>query len=843
MAQEPMPWDMDWAQPQPSAAPASNGYVVRRADPNAGLDAQYRAGQVAGQRLDAANAPYDAAKARADARKAEAEAIKAERELAKGAAGKGSDKARTELSRMIERIDGISADAGDNGGWGETGLTGSMLREWSGSPAFDLAGGLKTLDATAAFTALSEMRANSPTGAALGAVSDTELGLLKSTIANLDPNQSQERFQEALGQTRRAYSDMLEKLPPAPGAEQAPVPSFVPALPASIGSDRMDRSATLALTPLSAPPMDIATGATKTVDDPTLRGVNANVEKLIRSGKGKGAIVSYLQAVGINPAEVPGIDAALAFRAKNPAYRGRYSVNLDDKTVDMSWLQRKLSNNADTAAGAYVTGAANAATFGGLDEIAGALGGNVEQVNAAKQAIRRNHPYADMAGNVAGGIATSFGGARALSGLGMLGSRAVGTFAPRLLASNAASGAAYGAGERNDDRLGGAAMGAAAGAVGGVLGRGGANAIGRAIAPTGGRLAPLYEAGVRPTLGQRLAGTGFVGNTIAKAEEAMQSIPLLGSAVSGARSEAREQFERGAFNSALKEIDQALPAGAAVGREAHAFTQKAFDDVYDQARSGMTFAVDQQFRRDLGAFGRNLNSGVLSREQAERVQAILQNTVGSRLRGGAMQGDAYKVAAAEIGKASRQLGASDPMMAKALRDYGAIFDASARRNSSPNAVSLMDKADAGYAKLVRVEQAASRVGGETGRFTPAQFDRAVQTASGGVRSRSYLRGDALMGEYALAGRQLMDTLPNSGTVDRGLMAGGLAGVGFVEPSAAATAALATLPYLPGLRRGTGALLAPRSSASLNQAGRFIKGKKRISGMLGAPLTVQYATVE
>ena len=84
----------------------------------------------------------------------------------------------------------------------------------AGSAAYDLEQSLKTLDANMAFGALQRMREASPTGGALGAVSDTELGLLRSSIANLDPNQSQETFVNSLGQARRAYLNVLRNLNP-----------------------------------------------------------------------------------------------------------------------------------------------------------------------------------------------------------------------------------------------------------------------------------------------------------------------------------------------------------------------------------------------------------------------------------------------------------------------------------------------------------------------------------------------------------------------------------------------------------------------------------------------------
>lgn len=118
------------------------------------------------------------------------------------------------LVGIIDAIDEAYADSGDNKGWGETGFTGGMLRNTEGTAAYDLAGKLKKIDADSAFSALQKMREESPTGGALGQITERELGLLKSTVANLDPNLSQEEFVRQLGIAKGTYLDMLRRIDP-----------------------------------------------------------------------------------------------------------------------------------------------------------------------------------------------------------------------------------------------------------------------------------------------------------------------------------------------------------------------------------------------------------------------------------------------------------------------------------------------------------------------------------------------------------------------------------------------------------------------------------------------------
>lgn len=163
----------------------------------------------------AATLPYAGPKAAADARKAEADAAAAELKLKQerdAEAKRGQGAASDAILRVISQIDNIASDAQDNGGLGETGFTGARLRGWEGSAAYDLAQKLKTINANLAFNELQKMRDASPTGGALGQVTENELDLLRSTIANLDPNQSQAEFLGALGRARDSYTSMLGRV-------------------------------------------------------------------------------------------------------------------------------------------------------------------------------------------------------------------------------------------------------------------------------------------------------------------------------------------------------------------------------------------------------------------------------------------------------------------------------------------------------------------------------------------------------------------------------------------------------------------------------------------------------
>jgi hypothetical protein len=198
-----------------------------------------------------------------------------------------------------------------------------------------------------------------------------------------------------------------------------------------------------------------------------------------------------------------------------------------------------------------------------------------------------------------------------------------------------------------------------------------------------------------------------------------------------------------------------------------------------------------------------------------------------------MTGEAYKMAVSDLKKRIAQnrkgLMADDHALADVLEGVQGALDAAARRHSNPDAVALLDAADAGYAKLVRIEEAAQRKGGDAGTFSPSGFDSSVQKTSGGVRSKAYLRGDALMQDYAAAGRSLEDKLPNSGTADRGLTVAGLSLAGMFAPVGAA--------YAPGVRKIVSGAMAPTNNGTAKAISAQLKKRARLVGAAGASTAV------
>lgn len=109
---------------------------------------------------------------------------------------------------VLEDIGRAKAQAMDYGLIPNTGF-GSFMKNIPGSTAKDLDATLNTIRANVGFDRLQQMRAASPTGGALGQVSDNENKLLQSVLGSLDQAQSEKEFMHNLDRLERVYLDIV----------------------------------------------------------------------------------------------------------------------------------------------------------------------------------------------------------------------------------------------------------------------------------------------------------------------------------------------------------------------------------------------------------------------------------------------------------------------------------------------------------------------------------------------------------------------------------------------------------------------------------------------------------
>lgn len=90
-----------------------------------------------------------------------------------------------------------------------TGFVGGVAKAVPGTTAYQVAKLIDTVKANAGFDRLQEMRAASPTGGALGQVSDFENKLLQATIGNLEQAQKKEDLLYNLRRVKDIYLDII----------------------------------------------------------------------------------------------------------------------------------------------------------------------------------------------------------------------------------------------------------------------------------------------------------------------------------------------------------------------------------------------------------------------------------------------------------------------------------------------------------------------------------------------------------------------------------------------------------------------------------------------------------
>ena len=92
-----------------------------------------------------------------------------------------------------------------------TGIFGQVLRNIGGTGALDVKKLLDPIEAAIGFERLQAMRDASPTGGALGQVTERELTLLSSALGSLDQAQSREQFLSRLSNIESRYTDIIRK--------------------------------------------------------------------------------------------------------------------------------------------------------------------------------------------------------------------------------------------------------------------------------------------------------------------------------------------------------------------------------------------------------------------------------------------------------------------------------------------------------------------------------------------------------------------------------------------------------------------------------------------------------
>lgn len=330
------------------------------------------------------------------------------------------------------------------------------------------------------------------------------------------------------------------------------------------------------------------------------------------------------------------------------------------------------------------------------------------------------------------------------------------------------------------------------------------NALGRMIAPnTSKEVKKLLSEGVTPTPGQVLGGASQ------RIEDKLMSVPLLGDAITAGRKRASEELNHAAYARALKGtgIDaKALP----VGREGIEAVKEAVSKQYDDLLPKLVFKPDAQFSQDMSKL-QQMATGLGQKEQA-KFQSIIDDAMAKASPNGSMIGETYKTVESKLAaEAKRFSGSNDAYqqeLGSALQEtLRAMKDNLVRSN--PNHAKELAQANSNYANYVRLRDAGSRAGDQSRGFSPSQLAQAVRASDKSAGKGKTASGNALMQDLSDAGVNVLNSkYPDSGTVGRALLAGGL-GAGAIANPAFLAAGAAALPYTPSGQKIMAALLSRR----------------------------------
>lgn len=295
--------------------------------------------------------------------------------------------------------------------------------------------------------------------------------------------------------------------------------------------------------------------------------------------------------------------------------------------------------------------------------------------------------------------------------------------------------------------------------------------LGRALAPRNSpNVTALLNEGVTPTPGQALGG---IANRI---EERAMSLPIVGDAIRGGRMSAETQLNKAALQRAVAPIGENV---STVGREGLSEVSNKLSAAYNDVLPHVTFTADAPFRAQMQNLDQMAQS--LPGNAVQDLRKVVRTHVVDRLnpQTGMMDGVSLKQAESELGRISRTYRGSENAV---HRDVGhaieevrsAVRDALQRQN--PNAADRLAAINRGYADYAILRRAAGSVGAEGGEFSAAQLQSAVKAGDRSVGKGNFARGRANMQDLSdPAVSVLKSKVPNSGTADRLMQAGGLGG--------------------------------------------------------------------
>lgn len=291
----------------------------------------------------------------------------------------------------------------------------------------------------------------------------------------------------------------------------------------------------------------------------------------------------------------------------------------------------------------------------------------------------------------------------------------------------------------------------------------------------------LSKAGIPMTPGQ------VFGGPVRAMEEKLSSVPFLGDLIKSGERRGLIKFNRAAVEQAVEPAGIHIPADVPEGRPMIEAAGRQLSERYDRLLPKLQGNLDEPFVGDLAKI-RQLGQ-TLPPERATQLDAFIKNDILAHFnqQTGRALGTSMKDVESKLGSEARAYYRSlDPDQRKlgaALLSMQLSLRKMLERNN-PQYAGELQKLNTSYARFLRVEGAASRVGAEDGVFTPAQLRASVRQLDPTRGKRAFARGRAVMQPLAEQGQKVLaKKVPDSGTAGRAFAtAMALGAPGLIHPA-------------------------------------------------------------
>jgi hypothetical protein len=284
----------------------------------------------------------------------------------------------------------------------------------------------------------------------------------------------------------------------------------------------------------------------------------------------------------------------------------------------------------------------------------------------------------------------------------------------------------------------------------------------------------LMNLDIQPTVGQGI-NQDLLGRSIRKIEEAYTSIPFLGSTARMSRDRAIGEWDKHVLDK-IELPSHNISTNGATGNEAIDNLYGGFNDTYDRLLAGHTVPIRGQAVNDIRTAIANTDRYIKPKDR-QWLTDFVQNQFDSiPSNGNIYSADAIKHIESKLGEKARELAQKNPDLSNTLDDIEGVITKH-RQMGLPSVVSKgLEKVDAKYAMFKRVQKASTALGAEDGKFTPSHLLGAVKVMDKSKDKVDFSRGKALLQGISSQGKTVLkDTLGESGTAPRAMVATGLAG--------------------------------------------------------------------